>query len=182
MLILPIGTGLQVGANRINKMAFTTSTVLTSVESADALNDNVPLAAADTGFVRHLDSLPVEGGTDPAYGDVTWRTLISADRTPSTGFLLGVAEFPAQGVLHLHRHLPPEFYLCTAGSGIVTIDGVEHEVTIGSAVFIPGNAEHGVIAGENGLTFAYGFAQNAFSDIEYVFSNTSNVVPFEAAE
>ena len=163
-------------------MAFTTSSVLTSVENSDALNENVPLAAAEAGFVRQLDGLAVEGGTDPTYGNVTWRTLISADRTPSTDFLLGVAGFPAHGVLHLHRHLPPEFYFCTAGSGTVTIDGVEHPVSSGSAVFIPGNAEHGVVAGENGLTFAYGFAQNAFSDIEYVFSNPANVIPFKAAE
>ncbi|MGB5871535.1 MAG: cupin domain-containing protein [Albidovulum sp.] len=151
------------------------------IEAAAANVDSAPVSKVNA-FTRQLDDLPVEGGTDPVYGDVTWRTLISADRTPSADFLLGVAEFPAHGVLNLHRHAPPEFYLCTAGSGVVTIDGVENHVTAGTAVFIPGNAEHGVKAGADGLTFAYGFAQNAFSDIEYVFSNPDNVVPMVAAE
>ncbi len=134
------------------------------------------------GFVRRLEDLPIEGGTDPVYGDVTWRTLISADRTASSDFLLGVAEFPANGLLHLHRHAPPEFYLCLSGSGVVTIDGLQHAISAGSAVFVPGNAEHGVTAGPDGLSFAYGFAQNAFSDIEYVFSENSNVIPLNPAD
>jgi len=135
-----------------------------------------------SGFLRKLEDLPSEGGTDPVYGDVTWRTLISADRTASCDFLLGVAEFQANGTLHLHRHVPPEFYLCLSGSGMVSIDGVQHAISAGTAVFIPGNAEHGVIAGPDGLSFAYGFARNVFSDIEYVFSERSNVVPLNAGD
>ena len=122
--------------------------------------------------VVQLEDQPVEGGNNPVYGDVTWRTLISSDRTPTSDLLLGVAEFAAHGVLHLHRHEPAEFYMCLTGSGIVTIDGVEHIVKSGSAVFVPGNAEHGVVAGAEGLTFAYGFAQHSFADVDYVFSTS----------
>lgn len=126
-----------------------------------------------SAVVVQLDDQPVEGGDNPVYGDVTWRTMISSDRTPSSDLLLGVAEFKSNGVLHLHRHEPPEFYLCLSGSGVVTIDGIEHPVKAGTAVYIPGNAEHGVVAGTVGLTFAYGFAQHSFADIDYVFSVTA---------
>lgn len=134
------------------------------------------------GFVVQKHQAPVESGSDCGYGEVTWRTLISADRTNSSDFLLGVAEFPPHGTLQLHRHTAPEFYYCVSGSGVVTIDGVAHQVSAGSAVFIPGNAEHGVKAGADGLSFAYGFARESFCDIEYVFSEQSNVIPFTAAE
>ncbi|MGB7285980.1 MAG: cupin domain-containing protein [Salaquimonas sp.] len=133
-------------------------------------HQNEKLDAMDTGFVAALDDQPIEGGFDPAFGNVTWQTLISGDKTNSNGLILGVATFPANGVLHLHRHLPPEFYFCIAGSGVVTMDGLKYTITQGSAVYIPGNVEHGVVAGPGGLTFAYGFSEDAFSAIEYRFS------------
>lgn len=134
--------------------------------------DFAPAAANDNpaGFVVALDDQPIEGGFDPAFGDVTWQTLISRDRTPSNGVVLGVANFPAHGVLHLHRHTPPEFYFGLSGSGTVMLDGQPVEILPGVAVFIPSNAEHGVTAGPEGLAFAYGFGEDAFSDIEYRFS------------
>lgn len=150
-----------------------------SQHSAVPANSNTE---ASKGFVVDQHLVPVEGGSESGYGDVTWRTLISADRTKSSEFLLGVAEFPPHGVLLPHRHAPPEFYYCVSGSGVVTIDGVAHQVSTGSAVFVPGNAEHGVEAGPHGLSFAYGFARSSFCEIEYVFSDRSNVVPFVVSE
>ena len=138
-------------------------------------------ATAPQAFISKLEDQPVECGLDQGHGTVTWRTLISSDRTPSSDFLLGWAEFPPNGVLHLHRHEPPEFYLCLAGSGIVTIDGCEHRLAVRTAVYVPGNAEHGVIAGHDGLTFAYGFAKDSFADINYVFSEQSHLETVTAA-
>ncbi len=66
-----------------------------------------------------------------------------------------------------------EFYLITAGSGEVVIDGVAHQVVGGSSVFIPGNAEHSFAAGPEGVSFAYGFARNTFGEIEYTFSEVA---------
>ncbi len=131
---------------------------------SEAANDN------PNGFVAALDHQAIEGGFDPVFGDVTWQTLISGDKTASNGLVLGVATFPANGVLHLHRHAPPEFYFCLSGSGIVMMDGQPHHVAPGSAIFIPANVEHGVRAGAEGLKFAYGFGEDAFSAIEYQFS------------
>lgn len=130
----------------------------------------LPAAAPGAGFVSRLDDQPIEGGFDPAFGNVTWQTLISGDRTDSNGLILGVANFPAHGRLNLHRHTPPEFYYCIGGSGVVTIDGVEWPIAPGSAVFIPSDAEHGVVAGAEGLSFVYGFGEDAFSAIDYRFS------------
>lgn len=140
----------------------------------DILDDTpfVPEAANDTptAFVAALNDQPIEGGFDPAFGNVTWQTLISGDKTPSNGLVLGVATFPANGILHLHRHVPPEFYFCLSGSGVVTMDGQPHQIAPGAAVFIPANVEHAVRAGADGLKFAYGFGENAFSEIVYQFS------------
>ncbi len=132
----------------------------------------IPTAANDnpSGFVAALGDQPIEGGFDPVFGDVTWQTLISGDKTQSNGVVLGVATFPANGVLHLHRHTPPEFYFGLTGSGTVMLDGQPVEIVPGSAIFIPSDAEHGVTAGPTGLTFAYGFGEDAFSEIEYRFS------------
>lgn len=51
------------------------------------------------------------------------------------------------------------------------IDGKESEVQEGSAVFIPGDAEHSIrTLGDKALKFFYVFATDAFEDIVYRFS------------
>lgn len=122
------------------------------------------------GFSVNLDDLPVEGGVDPAFGTVTWRTLVCADRTVSTDMVLGVAEFGPYGTLLPHRHAQAEFYLGLSGDGVVTLGGVPHRIAPGVAVYVPRDAEHGVVAGPEGLRFAYGFAADRFGDITYRFS------------
>ncbi|WP_095588298.1 cupin domain-containing protein [Actibacterium ureilyticum] len=122
------------------------------------------------GFSVNLDSLPVEGGTDPAFGSVTWRTLVCGDRTPSRDMVLGVAEFGPYGTLLPHRHAHAEFYLGLSGDGVVTLGGVPHQIAPGVAIYVPGDAEHGVVAGPVGLRFAYGFAADRFADVTYRFS------------
>ncbi|WP_246525658.1 cupin domain-containing protein [Thalassovita aquimarina] len=112
----------------------------------------------------------LEGGTDPAFGTVRWRTLFCADRTPTSQFVLGLAEFDAGGTLLPHRHAPAEFYFGLTGTGVVTIDGVAHRIAPGIALFIPGDVEHGVCAGEEGLQFLYGFPRDRFGEVEYRFS------------
>jgi quercetin dioxygenase-like cupin family protein len=131
---------------------------------------NASSAVPGVGFAIDSAALAVEGGTDPAFGTVTWKTLISGDRTPTSEFVLGMAEFEAHGTLHPHRHAPAEFYIGMSGNGVVTIDGVAHSIAAGVAIYVPGNAEHGVVAGPEGLRFAYGFAEAAFAGIAYHFT------------
>lgn len=154
---------------------FETSEELTPLFPANADERSImlsPLAMPQTaGFAADLKQQPYESGVDPQVGTVSWRTLISSDRTPSKDMVLGVAEFDAFGTLNPHRHEPAEFYFGLSGEGLVEIDGVGHAIAPGIAVFIPGDAEHGVVAGPNGLSFVYGFPENAFEDVSYVFSN-----------
>ncbi|MCE0507050.1 MULTISPECIES: cupin domain-containing protein [unclassified Roseivivax] len=119
--------------------------------------------------VANADCAPLEGGEDPAFGTVRWRTLFSADRTATAGMTLGVAEFGPGGTLLAHRHGPAEFYFGLAGQGVVTIDGRAHEITPGVAIFIPAEAEHETIAGTEGLRFLYGFPKDRFSEVDYRF-------------
>ncbi|MCB2135466.1 MAG: cupin domain-containing protein [Rhodobacteraceae bacterium] len=131
---------------------------------------NLPNAPHGVAFAVDSNVLASEGGTDPVFGSVTWKTLISGDRTATSEFVLGIAEFGPFGTLNPHRHAPAEFYLGIAGSGIVTIDGTDHQISAGVAIYVPGNAEHATVAGQDGLVFAYGFAEAAFTGIEYLFS------------
>ncbi|MGB7241654.1 MAG: cupin domain-containing protein [Sulfitobacter sp.] len=145
---------------------FTTAVDVETSFGEGTANDNAPIYQ----HVVHVDDLPIETGFGPQYGGATWQTLISSDRMNSSEVVLGVAQIPPGGVLAAHRHPPAEFYFILSGSGIVTLEGVSHPVRNGSGVFIPGNAEHSLEAGPGGVSFAYGFAQNAFADVAYTFS------------
>lgn len=139
------------------------------VEESASAPANVPVPPG-TGFAIDAGVVPLEGGVDPAFGTVRWRTLICADRTPSSGLVLGVAEFGPGDTLAVHRHAPAEVYFGLAGSGIVTVDGVAHEIGAGIAVYLPAESEHGVTAGPEGLRFAYAFPTSRFAEVDYRFS------------
>lgn len=139
---------------------------------AHAPADNSPYAPSSEAFSIHADDVAQEGG-DPTYGTVTWRTLINGTPNVPREFVLGIAEFGPHGTLLPHRHDPAEFYLGIEGSGVVTIDGVAHQMAPGVAIYVPAGAEHGVVAGPNGLRFTYGFAEGSFESVEYRFSAES---------
>ena len=135
-----------------------------------AMQDNQAFQTLMQAFAVDAASLAVEGGTDAAYGSVTWRTLVCADKAPSSGLVAGIAEFGPGGTLNPHRHSPPEVYFGLDGEGIVTIDGVAHRIGPGIAIYLPGDAEHGVIAGPAGLRFLYTFPVSRFDEVDYRFS------------
>ncbi|MFN8643539.1 MAG: cupin domain-containing protein [Candidatus Binatia bacterium] len=115
---------------------------------------------------------PVEGWDDPTLGRVVWWTLLSGDRTPTDRMTVGIAEIgPDARAARPHRHAPPEVYHILAGEGVVVIDGVEHPVSAGATVFIPGNAWHGTRhTGVEPLRLLYVFAVDAFADVAYEFA------------
>ncbi len=127
------------------------------------------------GLSVDWDSRPLEGGTDPAYGTVRWRTIFDADQTPqTTSMVVGVAEFGPNDYLLPHSHSAAEVYLGLEGEGIVTISGKQHRMAPGTALFVPENAEHATVAGASGLRLLYVFAKDKFSDVHYVFAPALN--------
>ena len=121
--------------------------------------------------VRDSSQVESEVWDDPVRGDVSFRVLFSADRTSTSSLYIGLTELAPGGWLGLHRHTQAEVYHLVEGSGVVVLDGVEHRVAAGSAVFIPGDAEHGIRnTGEGTLRFVYAFATDAIDDVVYRFS------------
>lgn len=118
----------------------------------------------------HMDDVPLCEDVDPAFGEVRWRTLVNGTPDAPREMVLGIAEFTPGARLLPHRHDQAEFYFGLDGEGTVTIDGVPHRMAAGVALYIPGDAEHGTVAGAEGLRFAYGFASASFEAIQYRFS------------
>jgi len=141
-----------------------------ALEAALEAPANVPDAPGE-GFAIDVADRPLEGGDTPEFGTVRWRTLVCGDMTPSSGMVLGIAEFEPAGTLALHRHAPAEVYFGLEGAGLVTIEGAVHEIRPGVAVYIPPEAEHGVVAGPAGLRFAYTFPTARFAEVDYRFSH-----------
>ncbi len=124
-----------------------------------------------TAIVIDEADAPRDGWDNSVRGRIRWRTLLSQGLTPSAGMTCGVAELEPGDWLGLHRHAPPEVYYVLAGEGIVTLDGKETRVKAGTAVFIPGMAEHGIRQSGTGvLRLFYTFPVNSFDSVEYLFS------------
>lgn len=125
-------------------------------------------------FVVHESECAVEDWSASGRRGVSWRTLLSADRTPTDSLTVGVAEIEpgAPDDLHLHRHEPAEAYYIIAGTGVVSIDGELHDVRQGSTVFVPSNAVHAVgNTGADVLRLLYVFGVDSFDDVTYIFAS-----------
>lgn len=121
--------------------------------------------------VRAVEDVPPEVWEDPVRGNLAFRVLFSADRTPTSSLYTGVRELLPAGWLGLHRHAQAEFSYVLEGSGVVVVDGVEHPVAAGSAVTVRGNAERGSHnTGDGPVRVLYAFATDSVDDVEYRFS------------
>jgi quercetin dioxygenase-like cupin family protein len=105
-----------------------------------------------------------------AESPVVWKDLIGRDRRASHSLSMGVAQIPPGSHLSAHRHVAPELYYVLSGEGIVQIDERDYPVTAGTALFIPGNAQHAFFNyGVQQIRFAYVFPVDAFADLVYEF-------------
>jgi mannose-6-phosphate isomerase-like protein (cupin superfamily) len=128
---------------------------------ADGSTAGLVAAAADRAE-EHWD--------DPVRGRLGFVTFFSGDSTATRELTTGLATVPAGGWLGLHRHAAAETYFVLDGEGIVTLRGMDHSVGPGSAVFIPGDSQHGVRnTGSEPLRVFYAFAAHAMADITYHF-------------
>ncbi len=128
--------------------------------------------AQSRGFVIQEEDCAVEGWADGRSGSVCWRTLISADRTPTDSLTVGVAELePGETrAFRPHRHAQPEVYYVLSGRGVLRIGETDHDVRPGTAVFIPGSVPHGARnTGAERLRLLYVFPTASFAEVEYEF-------------
>lgn len=125
--------------------------------------------------VIHEQDCETEDWSQEGRDLVSWKTLISADRTPTDSITMGIAEIKPGGTekdLHLHRHEAAEAYYILSGNGYVNIDGKVSKLSIGTAVFVPSNSLHAI--GNDGdavLRVLYVFGVNSFDEVKYVFPN-----------
>lgn len=121
-------------------------------------------------LVVREDDVELETWSDAVRGEVGFRTLFGVPGR-TTDFTAGVTELEPGGWLGHHRHEPAEVYYVLDGEGLVRLDGEDHRVTAGTAVFIPGDSEHGIRnTGADRLRFFYAFAVGSFEEIEYRFT------------
>ncbi len=121
-------------------------------------------------FVKRVEDVKAETWSD-ARGRLSFHTLVSGDVTPSEGLTAGVSSLEPGGELAAHSHAPPEIYHVLEGSALVTIDGVEQEVSAGATVFIPGDALHSVRNPfDRPFKIFYVFPADRFDQIEYKFA------------
>jgi quercetin dioxygenase-like cupin family protein len=122
-------------------------------------------------FLQSVDQVPWEYDT-PRLGDeavVRWRTLVSADRTPTSGVTLGVCEVAPGAELHPHHHQPAEAYYATSGEAEVLVDGEWRSMRAGDFAYHPGDAVHGIRnRGTTTFVLVYVFPADTFNEIEYV--------------
>lgn len=124
------------------------------------------------GVVLGPDGGRAESWDDPTRGRVHFRTMFSSEETGTSGLTAGLAELPPDARLEVHRHEPAEVYHVLDGEGVVTLDGTEHPLVAGSAVFIPGNAWHGIrTTGPGPLRFYYVLQADGMGDVTYEFGS-----------
>ena len=103
-------------------------------------------------------------------GKVRWKTLLSADQTPTAEITMGVAEIPPGEQLSLHSHPQAETYYILDGNGFVLLDGERQLVKAGTVVFIPGDVVHTIGAtGEKLLRMVYSFPVDSFQQVQYQY-------------
>ena len=122
--------------------------------------------------VRDVAGVEPEVWADPVRGDVSFQVVFSRDRTPTSTLYTGLTELPPGGWLGRHRHTQAEVYHLVEGSGVMDLDGVARDVAAGSAVFVPGDVEHGIRnTGPGPLRFVYAFATDSIDDVVYRFTD-----------
>lgn len=119
--------------------------------------------------VVHPDELPLEEWDDKSKGSVTWKTLISGDRTPTEKLVSGIAYFGPEENLKLHRHAQSEIIHVLDGNGTAIVGNRKIEMKRQSTVFVAGNEHHAFEAGSDGMTLVYFFPVSEFSEVVYEF-------------
>ena len=126
---------------------------------------------------EEVDALPVLGFPEPGRIVGGFQNIFAQESTPTNELTFGIAKFPPKTDIQtsfeaLHRHTPAEFYYILQGHMYILLEGKEHSVSAGHAIFIPGDAEHGFCnpSRSEELVFVWGFPIDGFVGIEYRWS------------
>jgi mannose-6-phosphate isomerase-like protein (cupin superfamily) len=77
----------------------------------------------------------------------TIRSLLDLSNAPVRNQSLAEATLPAGVEIERHYHrFSEEFYYVTRGSGMMEVDGMEQNVSVGDAILIPAGAWHRIRA------------------------------------
>ncbi len=115
-------------------------------------------------------TLPERTWDNPAKGTLHWQSLFSKGETDTDNLTCGVAIIRPGEHFAAHRHGHAEVYFGLEGKGTVVIDGQPYVLSPGVALFIPGNAEHGIPEAHETLRWFYTFAADSFDQITYRFA------------
>jgi quercetin dioxygenase-like cupin family protein len=120
-------------------------------------------------FVSRVEDVELQSWNDRR-GRLSFKTLVSGDTTPSDSLVAGISIVETGGALAPHSHTQAEIYFVLEGAGLVTVDDVEHKVSPGVTLFIPGDARHSVRNPFDAtFRFFYVFAADRFDEIQYKF-------------
>ncbi len=70
--------------------------------------------------------------------------LIGPQNSSAKNVSIQISENPAGSGQPVHRHGPEQCYYIIQGTGLMTIENETEEVSVGDAVHIPSNAQHGM--------------------------------------
>jgi quercetin dioxygenase-like cupin family protein len=122
-------------------------------------------------MVLHEQDVEAESWDDATRGTLTFRTLFGGPDSRTGQLTAGVADLDPGGWLGVHSHGQAEIYYVFRGELILHVDGAEHPLRAGCAVFIPGGATHGVRnVGSTSARLFYTLAAGSFDEVEYVFA------------
>jgi quercetin dioxygenase-like cupin family protein len=103
-----------------------------------------------------LDALSRGGTTDLPLID---GRIVSVHASPSMGssekMAMGVSALPANYSTPVHSHDAEDFALVVRGDGVITVDGVDIPVSVGSIVTVAPNIAHITTANSTGPLVVY---------------------------
>lgn len=121
----------------------------------------------------HAADRPEEHWSDPARGEIRWRTLLTAGLMDSDTFTAGIATMGIGDRWAIHRHEQAELYFGLTGEADIEVEGKLYRLKPETLLFIPGNAFHGIPPTSGPIRFFYAFATDDFETIKYTFRDGS---------